>query len=167
MDARLVNLLGALTVALGDRLDTAVSTVAGHAGAAASVLAALHAEPGLGVQALSEVVGISPSGTVRLLDRLAGHALVRREPGRDGRSVALHLTEAGRGAARETLAQREAALAVALEGLTADERSTLSSLLETMLRDLTDDGVVAARICRLCDVDACPQAECPVEQAIP
>ena len=167
MDARSTNLIGALALALSDAMAGAVTEVAGHGGAAPATLASLYAEPGMTVEALSRMLGISGSGTVRLLDRLAADGLVERGAGRDGRTLALRLTRRGRAAAERVLTGRRAAVERALAVLPPGDLAELTRLTERVLAEVTTDRDTADQICRLCDIEACPGPRCPVEQAAP
>jgi MarR family transcriptional regulator, negative regulator of the multidrug operon emrRAB len=81
------------------------SSVAGHGASGPAALVALDGEAGGGsIDALRRILGITHSGTVRLVDRLAGAGLVERRVGADARAVALHLTPQGRRLARRVLA---------------------------------------------------------------
>src|SRR6266566_2853821 len=68
--------------------------------------ALLHVLDRPSVDLLRQVLGLTSSGTVRLLDRLEEAGYVRRGPGADGRSVSISLTESGRAAAEQVTAQR-------------------------------------------------------------
>lgn len=108
------------------------------------------------------------SSTVRLVDRLVEQALLRREAGRDRRTVALVLTEAGSRVADAVLAARAAALESLLADLSPRERTTLERLLERVAAGLADDWPGAVRTCRLCDRDACARSGpgCPLEHTM-
>ena len=75
--ARTANLLGTLTIALGDRVTATTSVAAGHGAAAPAALTTLYHAPGLTIGALARVIGLSHAGTVRLVDRLVATALRR------------------------------------------------------------------------------------------
>jgi MarR family transcriptional repressor of emrRAB len=167
MDGRTLNLLTALVVALGDVLDDATRDVTHHPPTVASALVTLHAEPGARVDELSRVLGITASGTVRLVDRLVAEGLVERRPGRSGRMVALHPTSRGAAVAEAIVTNRRQALQRALEALSPTQRDQLAGLVEPLLVGLTSDRYTADRICRLCDHHACPQDRCPVERSVP
>ena len=126
--AREANLLGTLSLALTDRVEAAVEACAPQGPSAPAALAALEGylggEP---IDALSRVLGLTHSGAVRLVDRLAADGLAERRRGGDGRSVAVTLTPAGRRAAAEIREARERALAEALSVLSAGERRALAS----------------------------------------
>jgi MarR family transcriptional regulator, negative regulator of the multidrug operon emrRAB len=169
--AREANLVGALALAIADRLAEAAEP--GLGGSAAQALATLHGEAaGASIDALARIVGLTHSGTVRLVDRLAGAGLVERRTGADARSTSLYLTPAGRRVARRTLARREAAIQSVLAGLSRADRSALARVSETVLADLATDLVTAAdadrRICRLCDTEACGRRRgtCPVAATV-
>jgi DNA-binding MarR family transcriptional regulator len=154
--SRDANLLGALVRA------------GGHGASGPAALVALDGLlAGASIDALARVCGLSHSGAVRLVDRLAETALVERRLGADGRAVALWLTPAGRRAARRIRAQREAALEGALAPLGAAERAGLAHAAELVLAGMAADAPRGDRICRLCDTDACGRlrGDCPVARA--
>jgi MarR family transcriptional repressor of emrRAB len=168
-DARLANLLGALALALAGGVEGAVRAGAGLGPSAAGAIVTLHTyAEGEPLEVLRRALGLSHPATVRLVDRLETGGLVRRGPGLgDARTVAAHLTPAGRRAARDVLDARATALAEALDALDGPARRRLEPLLERLLARLTVDGRAANRICRLCDGDACGHpARCPVTQAV-
>jgi MarR family transcriptional repressor of emrRAB len=128
--------LTALGLEVARRMEAA-GRGAGALGASDSAaLVALHEHAGGGgesIDALRRTVGLTHSGGVRLVDRLAAAGLVERRVGADQRSVSLVLTPQGRRTARLVLARREAAAAGLLAGLTAAERATLAALHEKIL----------------------------------
>lgn len=160
------NLLGTLSLAVATRMEDAVASPLGpSAPAALSALDAyLGGEP---IDTLRQVLGLTHSGAVRLVDRLVEAGLAERRPGSDARSVAIALTPAGRAAAQAVRTAREAALADALSALSPAERATLGALHAKLLAGLTSDRASALRLCRLCDVDACGhhRGTCPVTEA--
>lgn len=165
MTARQVNLLGALALALDDRLQAAVQQKAGRGGQSSAALAVLGQQDGLGIEGLRVQLGLSQPATVRLVDGLVADGLVERRAGRDARSLSLALTGKGRRRATAVLAARRAAIEDALRPLSATERGQLEALLEKMLGAVTPDRLAAEVICRLCELGACPQDRCPVECA--
>ncbi len=160
MDNRVVQLLGVTSLAAMDRLRTAVAAGEVEAGA----LVHVQAWPGGSVGDLAGVVGLSQPATVRLVDRLVDQELVRREPGRDRRTVALVLTEAGSRAADAVLVARTQALAPLLADLSSEERATLEGLLGRVVARVAEDRPGAVRVCRLCDRETCTSDPgCPLE----
>ncbi|MGP1397598.1 MAG: MarR family winged helix-turn-helix transcriptional regulator [Inquilinaceae bacterium] len=164
-DERTANLLGALALALTDRMTEEAETRAEHGAAAPAALVSVGADPGLSVGALAQVIGITHSATVRLVDRLAGDGLMERRAGVDGRSVGLRLTRRGAARRRAILSSRRQVLSEALAALPEDGHAVLTPLIETLLAAMTKDRRQADHICRLCDEDVCPEATCPVECA--
>ena len=159
------NLLGAFTLAVADRASDAVGGAAGQSGAAAAALSALQQFlDAPSVDRLRRVLGLTPSGAVRLVDRLAGAGYVERGPGPDGRTVSLHLTDAGRQAAEQVHAARAGVLDGALAVLTPEERDTFAELTGRMLIGLMQGPGATRWMCRLCDLGACGRADgrCPV-----
>jgi DNA-binding MarR family transcriptional regulator len=165
---RAANLLGALSLSIADRTADAVGDAAGQSESAAIALSALyHFLDDPPIDLLRRVLGLTASGTVRLVDRLekAGH--VNRRPGRDGRSVALALTASGRRAAARVTAARGQVLASALSDLPAEERQAFERTLSRILPGLIHGPGGVRWMCRLCDMNACGRAEgqCPVARA--
>ncbi|MFI0369958.1 MarR family winged helix-turn-helix transcriptional regulator [Actinomadura sp. 1N219] len=166
MDDRSANLLSALVVALADELEDVTRQSGAHGTSGASALTTILFVPGERIEDLSKVLGITGSGTVRLVDRLVADGLVERRPGRDKRSVSLWLTERGQELAEAIVAERRAVLRRVLEPLTESQRRVLAEVAEPMLAGLAGDRYRADRICRLCDYHACPQDLCPVERSV-
>ena len=161
-------MVGAVAVAIADRVQEAAARAGGHGASGPAALAALNGPAaGASIDVLRRIVGLTHSGAVRLVDRLAADGLVERRLGADQRSVALLLTPEGRRAARRVLAQREAAVEAALAGLPAGDRAALVRAAEQVLPHLLDRRDDEFRICRLCDTDACgrPRGRCPVQAA--
>jgi len=119
------------------------------------------------VDLLRQVLGLTSSGTVRLVDRMAESGYVQRGPGADGRSTSISLTEAGRAAAEHVAAARTGVLLAALGGLSPAERETLRELMSKLLAGLIRGPGAVRWMCRLCDIGVCRGAEggCPVGNA--
>lgn len=166
--ARQANLLGTLSLAATSHVARAADTASPHGGSAPAALVALEGylggEP---IDALRRVLGLTHSGAVRLVDRLADAGLVVRSEGADQRTVAVTLTPAGRRAADRIRMARARALEEVLSPLSASERETLTALHEKLLAGLTTDRGSARRLCRLCDPEACGhhRGTCPVTEA--
>lgn len=156
------NVFGAFALMVSDNILAAASSLAPEAGPTAAALALLDHAPGLSIRTLAAGVGLSHAGTVRLVDRLVSEGLVeRRGHATDGRTRALHLTDAGEKASADILEARDAVLARALSTLTPEEAATLNALSERVLRACVRDLDHAYNICRLCGYATC--ADCPVE----
>jgi MarR family transcriptional repressor of emrRAB len=162
-DQHLTNAFAALALGLDDRIRGSVEEAAGHSAAAPSALVALHE--------FLQAIGLSPSGAVRLVDRLVADGYVQRQSAADARSVALVLTRSGRSIAAKVQGARATVVAEMLEALSRDERRFLSEVTDKLLVAITerrladrDQGFpVGAWLCRLCDLNACgrPEGKCP------
>jgi DNA-binding MarR family transcriptional regulator len=162
------NILGALSLAVTDRTTDAAGDAVGLSESAATALSALYHfldEPS--VDRLRRVLGLTPSGTVRLVDRLEDAGYVTRRPGRDGRSVSLRLTPAGRRAARRVSDARAEALEEGLADLAPDERDALDALISRVLVRFIRGPGATRWMCRRCDMAACGRdaGRCPVANA--
>jgi DNA-binding MarR family transcriptional regulator len=172
--ARLANLLGAWSLAVADRISAAAAAAAGRGGQAPAALVALDQfAEGSTIEQLSDVLALTHSATVRLVDALVadGHVARRRRAG-DGRAVAVRLTASGRAAARKITRARADAVEAALGGLSKPQRRSLTSMAERLTAEMTTlrleeraAGTPPAGgwLCRLCDFQACgrPDGRCP------
>jgi DNA-binding MarR family transcriptional regulator len=161
------NVLGALALRLHDRMAAAVSDAARqpeNGAAALSLLANFVEQPQVGL--LHKALGLTPSGAVRLVDRLEADGELRRGPGADARSTTVRLTARGRRTAHRLSAARLAVLEDALSVLSDEERETLDALISRVLVGLKRPAPPARHMCRLCDATACGHADshCPVYQ---
>jgi DNA-binding MarR family transcriptional regulator len=165
---RAANLLGALALAVTDRAAEAVSAAAGRSDSAAAALSALlHFLDRPTIDRLRQVLGLTSSGTVRLVDRLEESGYVRRVAGADGRSTAVVLTEAGVEAAEHVSAARTAVLLRSLSVLSDEERASLEHLIGKVLTGMIRGPGATRWTCRLCDLGVCRGAPggCPVGNA--
>ncbi len=173
---RAANVLGALALVLTDCMSDAAEAVTGQAVTDGTALSALvHVlPPDPTIDLLRQVLGITHSGAVRLVDRLEQSGHVRRVPGIDRRSTAIRLTASGRRAATRVAGGRIDLVRDALDALSADEQEHLADLAGKVLAGLRRDpartgGPITRWTCRLCDTTACGRAEgrCPVAGAQP
>jgi DNA-binding MarR family transcriptional regulator len=173
------NVLGALSLAVADHMNSAVEAVAALGPSAPAALAALHEFlDGGSMTQLSSVLGLTHSGTVRLVDRLVAEGLVDRGGSSDGRAVSIALTRRGRRLAAQVLRTRRNSLDGALSELTAADVRDLSRVLDKMLttialtrakeRSAPTPGRPQPWLCRLCEFDACGRSKgnCPVNNAV-
>ncbi len=100
------------------------------------------------------------SRAVRLADRLAADALVERWPERDGREVALYLTDADVAARERLLAFRNTALSEFLDVLSPGDTKRPGELLHKLLARRDTFELDRFTICRICDNGIC--VDCPL-----
>jgi MarR family transcriptional repressor of emrRAB len=177
-DARLANVFGALALAVTDRMRAATEGAAGQRSAGPAALVMLSEfRPGASVEELRHAIGLTHSGTVRLVDRLVADRDVERRAADDGRAVALYLTAKGRRTAARIRAARTAAIDDALAPLAPTERATFARLADKLLRGVVHDRLAERDagtippdgwLCRLCDPTACgrPDGHCPAVEAV-
>ncbi len=165
---RPANVFGALALVVADQIADATTAAAGRADSAPAALAALlHFLDRPSVDMLRQVLGLSSSGTVRLVDRLAESGYVERMPGADRRATAIQLTEAGRRAAEEVCRARADVLDRATGALTGAERAEFDRLIGKILVGMMRGPGAVRWICRLCDTGICRGSPggCPVGNA--
>jgi MarR family transcriptional repressor of emrRAB len=174
-DRRLVNLVGALSLAMTDRIRAVADIASGLSDAGPAALVALHetGKPGRSIAELRQLVGLTHSGAVRLVDRLEAAGYVARRPGRDARTVAVVLTRRGTAAANRIRAARHEAASAALADLDDAQRRQFEELASVVLATLAGQRLAlrasgrmppGGAMCRLCDFVACGRraGRCPV-----
>jgi MarR family transcriptional regulator, negative regulator of the multidrug operon emrRAB len=159
---RTSNLLGALSLAVGDRITSVAAQGLGHGGETPAALTVIGHEPGLSNDMLCRILNLSHSGAVRLIDRLQADGLVERRKSKDGRAIALYLTETGYLMRAKILKEREIVVLPMLERLSARDQKHLTAILEKLLRTLPKTEIDSYSICRLCDEGVC--RSCPLEE---
>jgi MarR family transcriptional repressor of emrRAB len=175
--SRFANLVATVAVALADQVREAAERASGQSGAGPAALVMLSQSLRAGtMDDLRRAIGLTPSGAVRLVDRLVEDGLVERRAGADQRSLALVLTRAGRAAARRIAKARAEVVTDALQDVSAADRKALTRIVEQLTESITlqrlEDrslGQIPAGgwLCRLCDQAACgrPEGRCPAQAA--
>ena len=159
---RTANLLGALAGAVVDEYRAPLTAPPNRNTTSAAALKLIGDADGCSNRELSQALDLTHPATVRLVDRLVDAGLVERRAGTDRRAVALRLTDAGGRRVRALLALLAGALDAIVDVLPAEQRRQLDRIAETLLRTMTGSPLGGARICRLCDEQACPPGRCPV-----
>lgn len=162
----LVNLVGVFLGEWGDRVRVALEGVVGAAGSAPAALLALDTWPDRSVDFLAGVLGLTHSGTVRLVDRLSHEGWVERLAGVDGRTAALRLTRRGRSVAGAAREERRRLLVGLVTQLDEREQEVLRGAMVRILREDPRTRTEARRACRLCDHSVCEGSECPVSMSV-
>jgi MarR family transcriptional repressor of emrRAB len=157
---RTTNLLGAVGLAVADRIESAARAILSHAGETPAAVVVIGYGLGPSNDQLRRILGLSHPGCVRLVDRLVADGLVERRPGRDKRAIALHLTGKGMVLREELLVGRLAAIRPLLTPLTGDEQNTFAVLLHKILASMETTDAERCTLCRLCDNRVC--TDCPI-----
>lgn len=156
-------------MALSDRLHAAASKAAARSTSECAALVTLLAHPDHPVSWLGGVLGLTSSGSTRLVDRLVEAGWVTRTAGGDARSRRLRLTRAGRRRAHAVLDARGTAMTDAIGALSEHDRGELERLLGIIVAGLAETRLPTLQVCRLCDRTACASNDrgCPLEHAVP
>jgi DNA-binding MarR family transcriptional regulator len=160
--------LGALALVVADQITAAAAQAAGQAVSGATALSALaHFLDRPSLDRLHSVLGLTPSGAVRLVDRLEADGFVTRSAGPDGRTRSVVLTARGRRVAVRVAAARAAVVRPLVADLSSAEQETLRDLLSRMMAKVVAAKDGGAWICRLCDIGVCGRAQgrCPAANA--
>lgn len=165
MNSQLVNLLGALALALADAQIEAVQKSSGVGTAGCATLVALGHYPNLTLRDIATIAGLSHSVIVRTVEVLVSAGLVIKASGKDKREVTPQLTPEGQRIREALINARAAVLDKALVNLSPQKQDVLHGLVSEMLENLTIDRDQSDHLCRLCDEAACGP-DCPVEMKV-
>ncbi|MEM9840203.1 MAG: MarR family transcriptional regulator [Pseudomonadota bacterium] len=157
---RTANLLGAVGLAVADRIEEVALEVLNRAGETPAALVVIGYDWGPSNEQLRRVLRLSHPGSVRLVDRLVSDGLVERRKASDRRAVALYLTSQGKARREALLTGRLAAMRSLIEPLTNDETEVFASLLHKVLSSLEPTQAERRTLCRLCDRRLC--GNCPI-----
>ncbi|SON54129.1 MarR family protein [Hartmannibacter diazotrophicus] len=145
------NKLAALAQAIVDAADDATEDLSPSAAAA---LMSLKARGPQSVGTVAQLVGLTHSAAVRLVDRLEKDWLVRRQR-RGGREVMVELTSRGKRRASTLQEKRIIAAEGFVKDLNPSEIGALDLLLHRLLDAVVEDGGDIGRLCRMCDTGTC------------
>ncbi|MDC7812161.1 MarR family winged helix-turn-helix transcriptional regulator [Sphingomonas koreensis] len=153
---RLINVFGALSQAVSDRVRIAIAEAFTAGGETAAALIAIGHEPGMSIDQISRILRLSHAGTVRVVERLDDQGLVGKSQSPSDRRVA-HITLTRRGQAERTklLGLRNAAVSGLLVRVPDNDRAVLERIADTILTSLLDDPQSALPTCRFCDQAKC------------
>lgn len=157
------NLLGALALAVTDKIRDVTAQAAGQGGMVPAALVQVGSEAGQSIDHLRRRLGLSHSASVRVVMQMEakGWLTKSRANEKDARMATLHLTIEGQAAMAQIVAQRRAFLQSLVGPLTGVEQERLTALLETILSRVIQTDDEAEQACRLCDLSSCPQDRCP------
>jgi DNA-binding MarR family transcriptional regulator len=162
-EPEIANLLGALSLAVMDQIEQGARDVIGRAGETPAALIVIGYGP-ITNDKLRRILGLSHSGTVRLVDRLVSDRLVERRSGKDDREIALHLTAKGAASRKDLLSSRISAVASFLDVLSPSERKRLRELIRDVLARQDTSEIDRFTICRMCDNAVC--SNCPLPTTV-
>ena len=166
LEPRAAQLLGALSVAVSDRLLDAMGSAAGLSPEALAALQWIDRAPGVHGRDLAKALGIGAPAISRLLGRLEAEGLIRRERERhDRRAARLRVSELGARRAGQASRARAHLTRSLVERLPATMRPRLIRMTELLLAVLFEQPGAGLEACRFCDWELCrgdPTAPCPL-----
>ena len=161
---RTANLLGALSLAVADRIEAVAREVLSRAGETPAALVVIGYGTGPSNEQLRRILRLSHPGSVRLVDRLVADGLVERREGRDRRAIALYLTERGCKLRESLLASRLSTIRPLVEPLSKSEQGSLATLLGKMLSSIANTDLERCTVCRMCDDRVCTHCPIPADK---
>lgn len=164
-DLRSTNIIGAMALAVAERIRRDVSGPLGMSDTAAAGIALIGFAPGSSIDAIRRSLLLTHSAVVRLVDRLVAAGTVERMTApNDGRVVALRLTASGQALWRALLSERQVGLEFTLSVLSSEELHQFARLAGKVLGGSVRDADHARHLCRLCNYQIC--SDCPVEAGL-
>ena len=160
MNPQLINLMGAVAIAIADCIQTAAEETTGHSASFPAALVIIDRYRAITVDLLGQYLQLSQSGAARLVERLVQQKLVERQRGDDRRFVQLQLTSAGQAMVQEIQQTKVEAVSNLLKPLTTQEQQQLLGLLSKLVEQSNGTEIAEEYICRFCDVQACPLPAC-------
>jgi DNA-binding MarR family transcriptional regulator len=109
---------------------------------------------------LANVLELTHSATVRLVDRLEGDDLIERLPKDHRKQVGLRITAKGRDLAGNILQARERVAGRFLAPLSKGQLSALAELSRTVITHNVTNELDSYQVCALCDEASCGKL-CP------
>lgn len=159
---RQVNLLGALSLGVSDRMRAAVAEILPLGGETAAAIIVIGHTPAMSIDQLSRVLRLSHAGTVRLVERLVERNLVEKRPSAaDRRIMSLALTPDGLRQRDQLLESRRAALITLLEKVAPEDLVAFERVAEAIAAALPENALSALSTCRFCDEGRC--VNCPMD----
>jgi DNA-binding MarR family transcriptional regulator len=132
---------------------------------ACTALTLIGTHDGCSADWLRRRVGLTQSGTVRLVDRLSALGLVARGA-RTGRLSSLSLTAEGRARLAQWIRYRDQAIGDLVGSAEPAHLERLTAVLAAMLEGEQRTRPEADAACRACDWPACG-TDCPVDRSVP
>lgn len=159
------NLLGVVGLLVSSSIERSAQEILKHSGETPAALVVIGYDLGPTNEQLRNILGLSHSGTVRLVDRLVADGLVKRREGSDKREIALYATKKGKALRERILEERLLSVRPLLDTLTKTEQDSLGALLHKMLSSLETTDLERQSLCRLCDNRVCTNCPIPADFA--
>lgn len=150
-------------------MDNAVQSAVNLSSSACYSIVQVGSEPNASIETLRRMLALEHSSTVRLINGLEKKGLLKRVRGtaHDRREVSVVLTDLGETYFTKILDARRSILESAVARLDLEEKSMMLRLIGKMMPAIVDGGDDQHYVCRLCELEVCPQEICPVNLAHP
>lgn len=154
-------------MAVTDKVDQHVQDATGYSRSICYAIVQIGTEPNSTIQKLRKILKLDHSTMVRSLDKLEkkGLAVRSRKDPNDSRLVRVNLTLQGEAVFTKILNARRAFLSELTSALTSAELEVMYMLMDKMFPKTVECGDDQHFVCRLCELEACPQDICPVNLA--
>ena len=131
-DDQMANALAALALRVAGDMRESSEFAAKRGSRAPAALVLIFKKPGQSIDTLRRALGMSHSGTVRLVERLVQDGSVIKQQGLDARSVALSCTSLGGKRAKSIVKARRNVVDKVIGVLTPAERNHLEMILRKL-----------------------------------
>lgn len=162
MDIDLATKFAAIAQATVNQMDQRIADLLKMDGQAAAALIVIGSNPGQPIERLRQALEMSHPGCSRLVERLMLASYAERQPGRNKREAAIHLTSVGEQMRSDLLAARREGAWAVFSNLRNAEQNVVRDYLFKLLDRMATDGNGAEGICRLCEVAVCK--DCPAHK---
>lgn len=160
------NILGALSLLIQDRVESAWESELDFSPMAAAALVQIENEAGSSIEQVARRIGLTHSATVRVIEKLAERGLVEKDRAcKDARAQSLKLTGAGKRTGQQLHAARNRVTDDLLAGLDPAQREALRAVVRAILHQAVVPGREADVTCRVCDERRCRPEICPIRVA--
>ena len=157
------NAIGAFACGLSDKIDRAWTAVTGRGVTTCYAINQIGSEPGSSIKTLTGMLSIEHSSLVRLLDGLERDGLIeRRADPEDRRGKKIYLSPEGEELLTKMLNARRRILQPMTGTLDDNEMQILFDLIGKMIPTVVNGGDDQHFVCRVCELEMCPQEFCAV-----
>jgi DNA-binding MarR family transcriptional regulator len=157
------NILGALSLLIQDRVESAWQAELDLSPMAAAALVQIDNEPGSSIELIASHIGLTHSATVRVIDKLVERGFVEKDRARkDARAQSLKLSKAGKRVVQQLHAARNGVTDRLLADLDPVRRAALEEAIRAILYRCVEPGREADVTCRVCDDRRCTPDICPI-----
>lgn len=162
-ELRMLNILGAFCFSVSDRVSAATNEALGMNASYPSALVQIGLFSSQ-LSSLESALSMGQSAVTRLVQKLEEMGFVyKKRSVTDSRASTIHLTERGMEEMQRILQERYKVLEQVISPLSNGEQAVFLGLVSKILEGTVKDRQTSDSVCRLCDLNSCPQECCPAE----